>query len=90
MNIRLGIAASALAGLALGLAACASTPPDRQWTRPGATPEDVRTALYWCSQTKVDPSRALGTPADGDRRTRTEVDAECMEGRGFSRAPGQK
>jgi hypothetical protein len=77
---RLGLAAIVVA-LAAG---CASdVPPEKQWTRRDATPEDIRSALFWCSHTERDRPRALGTPADSVRRSQTVVDEDCMRKRGF-------
>jgi hypothetical protein len=78
MSLRLGFAALA-AALVLGCQAVA--PPEQQWTRKDATPEDVRRDLYWCT-TQVERRRALQTPAD-ERRVREVVDEECMEKRGY-------
>ncbi|MCW5772670.1 MAG: hypothetical protein KIT16_13590 [Rhodospirillaceae bacterium] len=73
------------------VAGCASdTPPAQQWTKRDATPEDIRSALFWCSHAERDRPRALGTPADNDRQTRQIVDDECMQKRGFTKAEPQK
>jgi len=73
------------------LAGCVSdTPPQRQWTKRDATPEDIRSALFWCSHTERGRSRALGTPADNDRQERQVVDESCMQERGFSKVAPEK
>ncbi len=80
MILRLGFAA-AIAALVVG---CQSAkPPEQQWSKRDATPEDVRRDLYWCSTT-VEQRRINQTPAD-ERRIRQVVDEACMEKRGYSR-----
>ena len=80
MILRLGFAALA-AALVIGCQA--TTPPERQWTRKDATPEDIKRDLYWCT-TQIEQRRVLQTPAD-ERRVRQVVDDECMERRGYSK-----
>ncbi len=80
MFLRIGLAALA-AALAMGCQT--ATPADQQWTKSGATPEDVRRDLYWCT-TVQEQRRALQTPAD-ERRVRQVVDDDCMEKRGYSK-----
>jgi len=80
MILRLGIAALA-AALVMG---CQTTPAERQWTKSGATPEDVKRDLYWCT-TRVERRRVTDTPAS-ERRISEVVDEECMEKRGYSKA----
>jgi hypothetical protein len=82
MLLRVGLAALASA-FVLG---CASTPPpEQQWTRKDATPEDVKRDLYWCTGEVPVRSRALDTPASGQPRTRRTVDDECMQNRGYTK-----
>ena len=80
MFLRLGLAAFA-AALAMGCQA--TVPADQQWTKSGATPEDVRRDLYWCT-TVQEHRRVLQSPSD-ERRVRQVVDDECMERRGYSK-----
>lgn len=79
MILRLGLAAL---GAAL-VAACQAAAPETQWSKSGATPEDVKRDLYWCSR-QVEQRRVNQTPAD-PRRVSTVVDEECMEKRGYSK-----
>jgi hypothetical protein len=80
MNLRLGFAALA-AALIVG---CQTVvPPEQQWTRQDATPEDVKRDLYWCT-TQVEHRRVLQTPAD-EKRVSQVVDDECMERRGYTK-----
>ncbi len=79
MFLRLGIAAVA-AALVMG---CQATPAHQQWTKDGATPEDVKRDLYWCT-TRVSQRRVLDTPAT-ERAPRQVVDDDCMERRGYSK-----
>ena len=67
---------------------CANPPPaDQQWTRQGATPEDVKRDLFWCTGEVAVPSRAMESPGSASRpRTEVRVDGECMESRGYKRA----
>jgi len=83
MMSRLGFAALATL-LVLG---CANPlPAERQWTRQGATPEDVKSDLFWCTTEVAIPSRAQDTPAaSGRARSELRVDGECMENRGYKR-----
>ena len=81
MILKLGLAAAA-ALLALG---CQTTPPEEQWTKSGATIEDVKRDLYWCTTTKRSPPTPNDTPATQRPATRS-VDNACMEGRGYTRA----
>ena len=77
---KLGLAAIAAALLA----GCqAVTPPEQQWTKKDATPEDIRRDLYWCT-TKTEQRRIDQTPAS-ERRIREVVDEECMEKRGYTK-----
>jgi hypothetical protein len=80
MDLRLGFAALA-AALVVGCQAVA--PPEQQWTRKNATPEDVKRDLYWCT-TQVEQRRVFQTPAD-ERRVSQVVDDECMERRGYTK-----
>jgi hypothetical protein len=80
MLLRFGFAVLA-ASLVIGCQT--ATPPEQQWTKNGATPEDVRRDLYWCTTVRERRS-ALQTPAD-PRRISEVVDDECMEKRGYSK-----
>jgi hypothetical protein len=80
MHLRFGLAAW-VAALALG---CATTPPEQQWTKSGATPEDIKRDLYWCSTLTRDPPRALDTPST-ERRVTQKVDEICMQNRGYTK-----
>ena len=80
MILRLGLAGLASA-LLLG---CQTTPPEQQWTKSGATVDDVKRDLYWCTTLKRPTPSAQETPATRRDPVRA-VDAECMEGRGYSR-----
>lgn len=80
MIARLGFAALA-ATLVMG---CQTTPPEQQWTRRDATPEDVKRDLYWCTTLVPDPPRFSGTPAQ-ERRVTRKIDDECMEQRGYTK-----
>ena len=80
MILRLGIAALAAAFV---MGCQATVPPEKQWTKRDATPEDVRRDLYWCTR-RVERRSALQTPAD-ERRISEIVDDECMERRGYSK-----
>jgi len=81
MILRFGLVVLASA-LALG---CASpSPPEKQWTRKDATPEDVKRDLYWCSREVAERRRATDTPALR-RLTRQQVDDECMQNRGYTK-----
>lgn len=82
MVSRLGFAALASL-LVLG---CANPPPpEQQWSRQGATPEDVKRDLFWCTGEVSIPMRALDTPASGRPRSKVTVDDECMETRGYKK-----
>lgn len=82
MIVRFGAAALATM-LVLG---CANTaPPEQQWTRQGATPEDVKRDLFWCTGEVAVRSRALETPASGRPRTQVRIDGDCMESRGYKK-----
>ena len=78
----------AILGLAL-LAACAQAKPaEEQWSKDGATPEDVKRDLYWCSTTRyiredqrIDPTRRYP-----HLREVTTTDPECMEKRGYRKS----
>ncbi len=78
-------AAMALAALA----GCAQPKPvEEQWTRAGATPEDVKRDLYWCSTTRyiredqrIDPTRRYP-----NIREVTVIDDECMIKRGYRKS----
>jgi hypothetical protein len=80
MILRLGIA---LAAAALVLGCQSATPADQQWTKTGATPEDVKRDLYWCTTVR-EHRTALQTPAD-QRRVSQSVDDECMARRGYAK-----
>lgn len=69
---------------ALALGCASAPPPEKQWTRKDATPEDVKRDLYWCSREVAERRRALDTPATR-RLTRQEVDDECMQSRGYTK-----
>jgi hypothetical protein len=80
MRVVLGLAAFA----SLALAGCQTTPPERQWTKAGASADDVRRDLYWCSSLKRPAPGPLDTPATQRDAVRS-VDDECMEGRGYQK-----
>jgi hypothetical protein len=82
MMLRFGFAALA-AALALGCAG--NPPPEQQWTRQGATPEDVKRDLYWCTREVAARPRALDTPASGRPLVERRVDDECMQNRGYTK-----
>ncbi|MBL8664806.1 MAG: hypothetical protein HUU30_11410 [Burkholderiaceae bacterium] len=78
MDLRHGLAAFA-AVLAAGCTSAA--PSHEQWTKQGATPEDIKRDLYWCTTVR-EQRRVLQTPAD-EKRVREIVDEDCMEKRGY-------
>jgi len=80
MRVVLGLAALA----SLLVAGCQTTPPERQWTKAGASVEDVKRDLYWCSSMKRPTPAPLDTPAT-QRDVVRSVDDECMEGRGYQK-----
>ena len=80
--MRVVIALAAFASLAL--AGCQTKPLAEQWTKPGATADDVRRDLYWCSSMKRPTPAPLDTPATQRDPVRA-VDDECMEGRGYQK-----
>jgi hypothetical protein len=84
----------ALVAAVLGLlAACASPalPPEQQWLRRDATPEDVRRDLYWCSTPTRQRLRVDETGGEITQRRDTvlKVDENCMVGRGYTKAPAK-
>ena len=85
MVSRLGFAALASL-LVLGCSGTSST--EQQWVRQGATPEDVKRDLFWCSAEVPVQSRAMDTPGSSARpRSEVRVDDECMESRGYKKGP---
>ena len=80
MILRLGLALVA----SLPLLGCQTKPPEQQWTKSGATVEDVKRDLYWCTTSRRTP-QVEGTPATARPPTQT-VDDECMEKRGYRKA----
>lgn len=80
MILRFGLAALASAFL-LG---CQTKPPEQQWTKSGASIDDVKRDLYWCSSLKRAPPAPNDTPAT-QRETRVSVDDDCMESRGYQK-----
>ncbi len=72
------------AGALALLAGCATSSPSQEWTKPGATPEDVKSALFWCTSQTSERRHVLDTPV-AERRVRTTVDDDCMEKRGFTK-----
>ena len=81
MILRFAIAALA-AALVMG---CQTTPPEQQWSKRDATPEDVKRDLYWCSRVTREPPRVQDTPATSTARMTQKVDDECMEKRGYTK-----
>lgn len=69
----------AAAAIALALGACAK---DKKWVKEGASPNTLRSDLYWCSRVKVEKFKEFN-PKTPDRRTERHVDAECMRKRGY-------
>jgi hypothetical protein len=82
MILRFGLAALASAFL-LG---CQTTPPEQQWTKSGASVDDVKRDLYWCSTVKRAPPGPSDTPAT-QREASVSVNDDCMESRGYQKAP---
>lgn len=82
MRVQIGLAAL----VSLLAAGCQTAPPERQWTKPGATVDDVRRDLYWCSSIRRPTPNPNDTPATQREAVRS-IDSECMEGRGYQRAP---
>ena len=84
MILRLSLALVA-SSLLLG---CQTKPAEQQWSKSGATVEDVKRDLYWCTNSKRTP-QAEGTPATA--RPPTEVvDDACMENRGYTKSGSGK
>ena len=59
-------------------------PPEEQWSKAGATTEDVKRDIYWCTTVRRDFRRADVSPIEERAPTRS-VDTECMEGRGYTK-----
>ncbi len=77
----------ALATLASAvLLGCQATPPERQWTKSGATIDDVKRDLFWCSSVRRQAPGPNDTPVTQREAVRS-VDEDCMETRGYQKAP---
>ncbi len=77
----------AAAGIVL-LSACAGgPPPEMQWTKRDATPEDVKRDLYWCTSDRPRPLRIDRTGGEITERRESvlRVDDECMQKRGYTK-----
>ena len=71
-----------LVAAGLALSACASN--STEWTRPGATAEDIKRDSYWCTRTTRDKFYKMGDKSESGKRTATRaVNAECMKKRGY-------
>lgn len=66
------------------LLGCQTTPPETQWSKAGATTEDVKRDLYWCTVQRRHRSFVQQSPADA-RPPERVVDEACMEGRGYAK-----
>lgn len=62
------------------LGACA--PKEKRWVKDGATPNQVKSALYWCQKVRREKFENFNARTPG-RKSERIIDAECMRKRGF-------
>ncbi len=72
------------AAVAAALLASACGHDEAEWTRPGATAEDVKRDKYWCTRYKRDRYIKMGSKSTNELRPGTKaIDHKCMRRRGY-------
>ncbi len=55
-----------------------------EWTRPGATAEDIKSDKYWCTRVRRDKFIKMGAKTTNELRPSTKtIDHKCMRRRGY-------
>lgn len=71
----------AIAAIALALGACAAK--EKQWVKEGASPNTLRSDLYWCTRYHRQKYDETNARILGQRPVEKRVNADCMRKKGY-------